>query len=117
MKAAVQEGIVVDIHPEDGYECHSSITWVDCSDEVKHGWTYDGKTFTTNEPQLTAEEELERLRAERNSRLSQTDHWALSDTATMTQAQTDYRQELRDITKTYKSLDEVKWPTAPEEAD
>ena len=26
-----------------------------------------------------------------------------------------YRQALRDITKTYKSLDEVKWPTAPTE--
>ena len=26
-----------------------------------------------------------------------------------------YRQELRDITKTYKSLDKVKWPTAPSE--
>ncbi len=113
MKAAVQEGVVVDVHPENGYECHSSITWVDCSDEVKHGWTYDGKTFKTNEVTLTAEEELERLRAKRHNRLSETDYWALSDTATMTQAQTDYRQELRDITKTYKSLDEVKWPTKP----
>ena len=26
-----------------------------------------------------------------------------------------YRQALRDITKTYKSLDKVKWPTAPSE--
>ncbi len=26
-----------------------------------------------------------------------------------------YRQELRDITNTYKSLDKVKWPTAPSE--
>ena len=26
-----------------------------------------------------------------------------------------YRQELRDITKKYKSLDKVKWPTAPSE--
>ena len=26
-----------------------------------------------------------------------------------------YRQALRDITKTYKSLDDVKWPTAPSE--
>ena len=26
-----------------------------------------------------------------------------------------YRQALRDITKTYKSLDTVKWPTAPSE--
>ena len=25
MKAAVQEGVVVDVHPENGYECHSSI--------------------------------------------------------------------------------------------
>tara|TARA_B100000902_G_C27191681_1_gene854246 strand:- start:25 stop:315 length:291 start_codon:yes stop_codon:yes gene_type:complete len=26
-----------------------------------------------------------------------------------------YRQALRDITKTYKTLDTVKWPTAPSE--
>ena len=26
-----------------------------------------------------------------------------------------YRQELRDITKTYKSLEDVKWPIAPSE--
>ena len=24
-----------------------------------------------------------------------------------------YRQELRDLTKTYKTLDDVKWPTEP----
>ena len=49
MKAAVQNGVVVDIHPENGYECHSSMTWIDCSDEVKHGWTYDGEKFTKDE--------------------------------------------------------------------
>ena len=27
----------------------------------------------------------------------------------------EYRQKLRDITNTYKSLDTVKWPTAPSE--
>ena len=26
-----------------------------------------------------------------------------------------YRQALRDVTKTYKTLDTVKWPTAPSE--
>ena len=26
-----------------------------------------------------------------------------------------YRQALRDVTKTYKSLDDVKWPTVPSE--
>ena len=62
MKAAVLDGVVVDTHPENGYECHPSITWVDCDDKVKHGWTYDGKTFKTNEIIFTAEEELDRLR-------------------------------------------------------
>jgi len=29
-------------------------------------------------------------------------------------ARTAYRQELRDITKSATSLDDVKWPTKPE---
>ena len=32
----------------------------------------------------------------------------------MTDEQKKYRQDLRDITKTYSSLDDVKWPTKPE---
>ena len=42
-----------------------------------------------------------------------TDVWALVD-RNMSQEQKDYRQALRDITKTYKSLDDVKWPTKPD---
>ena len=53
------------------------------------------------------------LRAERNQRLANTDWWASSD-LTMTEAQTAYRQALRDITETYSSLDDVVWPTKPE---
>lgn len=53
------------------------------------------------------------LRAERDRLLAETDWWAVSD-RTMTQAQIDYRQALRDITATYTSLDEVVWPTKPE---
>ena len=50
-------------------------------------------------------------------KLSDTDYWALSD-RTMTQAQIDYRQALRDITKTATSLDDVNWPDKPtEDAD
>ena len=39
----------------------------------------------------------------------------MSDTATMTDAQKTYRQSLRDITKTYKSMDDAgfSWPTKP----
>ena len=62
---------------------------------------------------LNAAEPLKLLREERNRRLAETDWWASSD-LTMSQAQIDYRQALRDITDTYQSLDTVVWPVKPE---
>ena len=56
--------------------------------------------------------QLDALRHERNILLKETDWMANSD-VTMSDAWKKYRQELRDITKTYKSLDDVKWPTEP----
>jgi hypothetical protein len=61
---------------------------------------------------LTAAEPMKELRAERDKLIAATDWWASSD-LTMTDAQTAYRQALRDITKDYDSLDDVKWPTKP----
>ena len=54
------------------------------------------------------------LRHERDRLLRNTDWWASTD-LTMTQAQKDYRQALRDITKSYTSLDDVVWPSVPTE--
>lgn len=63
--------------------------------------------------EMTEEEyKLFCLRGTRDLLLQDTDVWALSD-RTMTQAQIDYRQALRDITKTATSLDDVTWPTKP----
>ena len=72
-----------------------------------------GKTVTrdlTSEEQKdldaqkpSAEKQLEILRSERNRLLFDTDWWASSD-LTMTDAQKKYRQDLRDITKTFKSM-------------
>ena len=62
---------------------------------------------------MTDEEKLEQLRKSRDLLLMNTDAWALVD-RNMSQEQKDYRQALRDITKTYKSLDDVKWPTKPD---
>ena len=62
---------------------------------------------------MTDEEKLEQLRTSRDLLLMNTDSWALVD-RTMSQEQKDYRQALRDITKTYKSLDDVKWPSKPD---
>ena len=73
-----------------------------------------GEETTVEEPDVvvSAEEHLKALRIERDKRIGLTDVWALSD-RTMTQAQIDYRQALRDITKTATSLDDVTWPTKP----
>ena len=83
-----------------------------------------GKTVTrdlTSEEQKdldaqkpSAEKQLEILRSERNRLLFDTDWWASSD-LTMTDAQKKYRQDLRDITKTFSSLDDkdFEFPTMP----
>ena len=56
--------------------------------------------------------ELEQLRQIRNDMLAKTDWWASSDLK-MTDEQKKYRQELRDITKKYKSMKEVVFPEEP----
>ena len=62
---------------------------------------------------LNNAEPLKLLREERNRRIAETDWWASSD-LTMSTERTAYRQALRDITKTYSSLDDVVWPDKPE---
>ena len=114
MKALILNNTVVDFS-ETEFEVHPSMSWVDCNDSVKLNYTYsDGSFSAPVEPTLTAEQQLDILRAERNQRLANTDWWASSD-LTMTAAQTAYRQALRDITDTYTSLDDVVWPEVPNE--
>jgi len=57
MKALIFENKVVDVQATE-FEVNSAMTWVDCDDTVKVGFSYDGSTFTSNEP--TAEEIAER---------------------------------------------------------
>ena len=70
-------------------------------DAIEKAWV-DGAT----------DRNLNMLREQRNLLIAKTDWWASAD-LTITDAQKKYRQDLRDITKTYKSLDDVKWPTEP----
>ena len=77
-------------------------------------WTDSSTAPTWSEIQTAmAGVDTDKLRVERDKKLSETDYWMLSDTATATQAQLDYRQALRDITDTYSSIDTVVWPTKP----
>ena len=67
-----------------------------------------------------ADRDLSELRTQRNSLLAQTDWVVIKEREEGGSVSNfadwkKYRQELRDITKTYKSLIEVKWPTAPSE--
>ena len=53
------------------------------------------------------------VRQKRDAILRSTD-WVMTPGSTIDQAAwAAYRQALRDITKTYKTLDTVKWPTEP----
>ena len=76
------------------------------------GWTVTDKTSdeTTEYDTSKATEN----RATRDELLKETDWWATSD-RTMTQAQTDYRQALRDITthESWPNLADTDWPVKP----
>lgn len=116
MKALILNNKVVDISDTE-FETHPSMVWVDCDDTVIAGYDYDGVSFTdpnadTRTNAEIAADDLEYLRRLRNNKLRDTDWWVLPD-RTPTQAQLDYRHALRDITKTYTSLDDVVWPENP----
>jgi len=73
------------------------VTWKQVSDKMKA---------------LQDAEPMRLLRAERDRLLSECDWWASSD-LTITDAQKKYRQDIRDITKSATSLDDVTWPSKP----
>jgi hypothetical protein len=85
-------------------------TATESSDPADFGVTWSQVSAKLTE--LQNAEPMKFLRKERDRRLAETDWWASSD-LTMTQAQTDYRQALRDITDSATSLDDVTWPTKP----
>ena len=77
-----------------------SVTWKQVSEKAK---------------EIEDAEPLKQLREVRNSILAETD-WTQSRDITLSNDADwkTYRQSLRDITKTYKTLEDVKWPEKPE---
>jgi hypothetical protein len=55
---------------------------------------------------------LEQLRKERNKLIADTDWWVLTD-RTATDAQIQYRQQLRDITNDFDCENEIIFPSKP----
>jgi hypothetical protein len=85
-------------------------TAIESSNPSDFGTTWAAVVAKRDE--LIAAEPMKLLRAERDRLIAATDWWAGSD-RTMTDAQTAYRQALRDITASATSLDDVTWPTKP----
>tara|TARA_B100001939_G_C16850120_1_gene577048 strand:+ start:188 stop:568 length:381 start_codon:yes stop_codon:yes gene_type:complete len=83
------------------------------SDKTKFGVTWS--QVKTKYDELVAAEPLNEVRKERNLRLQETD-WTQNRDVTLSNDADwkTYRQALRDITKDYKSLEDVKWPEKPE---
>ena len=75
-------------------------------------WGTTWAAVVAKRDELIAAEPMKLLREERDRLIAATDWWAGSD-RTMTDAQTAYRQALRDITASATSLDDVTWPTKP----
>ena len=91
-------------------------------DGTAKAWDKDHKEITLSDSKINektaaakAAVDLDRLGLERNDLLIQTDYLALADN-TISDDMKTYRQALRDITKTYSSVDDegFAWPTKPE---
>ena len=83
-------------------------------------WGVTWSQLKTKYDVLVKDEPLKLLREKRNAKLTETDWVVIKEREEGGSVSNfadwkKYRQELRDITKTYKSLEDVKWPTAPSE--
>jgi len=83
---------------------------IESSEPTDFGVTWS--QVSAKKTELINAEPMRLLREERDRLIAATDWWASSD-LTITDAQTKYRQDLRDITKSATSLDDVTWPTKP----
>ena len=80
---------------------------IELTDEEQSQYDAEQKAWADGQ----ADRDLAELRKRRNTLLVETDFMALSD-VTMTDALKTYRQQLRDITKTFKSINDkyIKLP-------
>ena len=91
-----------------GADSNGSAIESDNPDDFGTTWA----AVSAKKTELTNAEPMRLLREERNRRLAETD-WMGNSDVTMSDAWKTYRQELRDITKSATSLDDVTWPTKP----
>ena len=112
-----------DFHPETGTILIISKAGVESIASWKHKTVKQPSDSAINaitDKTILDEHNVKMLRMERNNKLAETDWVVIKEREEGGSVFNfadwkKYRQELRDITKTYKSLEDVKWPTAPSE--
>lgn len=103
--------------PTNEEEYKENIRWLNGEDKDGNQLYHADQKLTWKQVQdvvaeASARNKLYDLRKERTRKLAETD-WTSNSDVVMSDEMKKYRQELRDITKTYKTLDDVKWPTKP----
>ena len=111
-KVVVRNGVTQDANNNWVYAWVERDMFADTTDE-------DGVTTTKAEHETAYQAKLDAeaaksVRTQRDSKLAETDFYALSD-VTMSAAMTTYRQALRDITAhaNFPYLNDEDWPTKP----
>ena len=123
MKALIHDEKVVDVK-EQSYEVHPSMSWIDCPNDIRIGFFYDGKTFKSDEqtPEEIIKIRMTQLREIRDSLLNETDWTAISDNDLSWLAKRKwrkYRKQLRnfpiDAERQLKKnvYCKIVWPTKP----
>ena len=123
MKALIHDDKVVDVK-EQSYEVHPSMSWIDCPNDIRIGFFYDGKTFKSDEqtPEEIFEKRMVQLREIRDSLLNETDWTAIPDNDLSwleKRKWRKYRNQLRnfpiDAERQLKNnvYCKIVWPTKP----
>ena len=123
MKALIHDDKVVDVK-EQSYEVHPSMSWIDCPNDIRIGFFYDGKTFKSDEqtPEEIFEIRMVQLREIRDSLLNETDWTAIpyNDLSWLEKRKwRKYRKQLRnfpiDAERQLKNnvYCKIVWPTKP----
>ena len=123
MKALIHNDKVVDIK-EQSYEVHPSMSWIECPNDIRIGFFYDGKTFKSDEqtPEEIIKIRMIQLREIRDSLLNETDWTAIPDNDLswlQKRKWRKYRKQLRnfpiDAERQLKNnvYCKIVWPTKP----
>ena len=112
-KVLIFNNEVVDV-ADTAFEVHSSLTWMDCSDDsVDTRWTLVDGVLTPPSNEITSKH-WEKFRDSRNRKLQQSD-WTQSRDVTLSNdsAWKTYRQALRDLPTSTTDPRSPSWPSKP----